>query len=77
MERNKNILVQHNCKYFQCVAHGDLPVGPRFGISVKPRDEKYFALSEIEIVFMVAPFRADRGAHRDRHEARRGMRWTS
>ena len=60
----------------QQLTHGDLPVGLAFGISVKPRREKYFSLSEIESVLMVAPFRADRGAYRDRHEAWCGMRWT-
>jgi hypothetical protein len=66
-----------NFSSLQQLTHDDLPVGLAFGISVKPRCEKYFALSEAKAVLMMVPFRAGRGTYRDRHEAWCGMRWTS
>ncbi len=75
-EHNKNPFVAAKLLLLQELMSRDLPVGRHFGFSVKPRCEKYFSLSEIESVLMVASFRADRGAYRDRHEAWCGMRWT-
>jgi hypothetical protein len=43
---------------------------------VQPSREKFSAFDSRQITFMSQPSRPTRGAARDRHETRDGMRWT-